>query len=99
MDFLGLFRRETDEEELSGPARMVLGMVRNGLSAEEAAGKANVPAEDLRKWMREPAFRMALRRKVGVPHIWVDTPSARGEIPPPSASEHEIEQAGFRRVK
>lgn len=111
MDFLGLFRRETDEQELSMNARRLLGAVRSGKNPEEAAREANVSAEDLRRWMREPTFRAALRREPA-PATVIDLRDVeRGMIerselpggdptapPPPGSSEREISQQGWRKL-
>ena len=62
MTFLGLFRRETDEREFEWSARSVLDGVRMGLTETEAAKRAGVPLEDLRRWKRDGSYRHALRR-------------------------------------
>jgi hypothetical protein len=84
-----------------------LDLIAGGMSEDEAlarmAGLRGAPTKaTVRGWARTDrefaeALRAARTEPPGEPHIWAGTPADRGEIPPPSASEYEIEQAGFRR--
>jgi hypothetical protein len=60
--FLGLFRREVDDNELVYAARQVVEAVRSGLSEDDAARQAGVDEETLRGWRRDSVFRHAVRR-------------------------------------
>jgi hypothetical protein len=95
--FFGLFKSEVDEKDLVDGARSVLEGIRQGLSEPEAAKRAGVSGDELRRWKRKDAYREAIRRaKREEPGL-----TARGicsleqfappedphAIPPPGASE------------
>ncbi|MGA2455589.1 MAG: hypothetical protein ABSG93_18945 [Solirubrobacteraceae bacterium] len=107
MTFLGLFKREIEDNELSSLARLLVGEVRNGASEDDAAKASDIDPETLREWRRNPAYRFAVRRaraqgpyepachNLNAIAAELDDPSAP---PPPGTPDYQIEAAGWQVI-
>ena len=108
--FFGLFKSEVDEKELVDGARSVLEGIRQGLSELEAAKRAGVPLDELRRRKRKDSYREAIRRAkheepgltaqgiCRLDQIGDPEPEDPRAIPPPTTAAWELGRKGWRRL-